>query len=149
MEPLSTLSLIAGGLGSLITIITFITLVFKPLRQRFIKWVSTTAQTESTNQKIDDLNTKIDQITGLVEKSIEQNNKLQKDMDIQNSALQSSLRNQILILYYDCRTKEYITAYESECLDKLYTSYTQLGGNHFIETCYEYLMHNLEVKNDS
>ena len=148
MEPLSTLSLIAGGLGSLITIITFITLIFKPLRQRFIKWVSTTAQTESTNRKIDDLDTKIDQITGLVEKSIEQNNKLQKDMDMQNSALQSSLRNQILILYYDCRNKEYITAYESECLDKLYTSYTQLGGNHFIETCYEYLTHNLKVKND-
>ena len=148
MDILTILSLIGGGAGSLITITTFITLFCKPLRERFIAWIRKITDKASVDENIKDLNDKIDKLTVLVKKTIEQNEQLQNDIDNLCEATQASLRNQILILYYDCRRKKYITSYELECLDKLYKNYTELKGNHFIKTCYIYLTTQIEVRDD-
>lgn len=148
MEIFSTLSAIGGGLGGIITIMTLVTFIVKPIRKKFVGWITKTAQTESTNTKIDDINNKLDQLTGLVAQTIEQNKKLQEDLDTLSLALQASLRNQILILYYDCRKKKYISRYELECLNKLYENYINLGGNSFVKAAYTYLTTQIEVKDD-
>ena len=148
MEPITLITTIGGVCGAIATIIALLTLICKPLRAKFAKWVNKTANTDEFNQKFDDINEKIDKLTELVEKTIKQNEKLQDDIDNLCEATQASLRNQILILYYDCRRKKYITSYELECLDKLYKNYTKLKGNHFIKTCYIYLTTQMEVRDD-
>ena len=142
------LGIIGGAAGALVTLSTLITLIIKPLRNKFIKWVRTTTDSDGIDNKIDDINDKLDQLTGLVSQTIEQNKKLQEDMDTLRLALQASLRNQILILYYDCRKKKYITRYELECLNKLYENYINLSGNSFVKAAYTYLTTQIEVRDD-
>lgn len=121
----------AGGIcGALTTIIAFIVLVFKPIRSKFIAWIGKTADTDNINKKIDKL-------TGLVEKSIEQNEELRKDIDDLRKGLQSSLRNSILNLYYKCMSRGTITMFEKQNLMEMYASYVGLKGDQFITSCYE------------
>ena len=148
MDVISVLGVIGGAAGAIVTLITLTTLIFKPLRNRFIKWVRSTTDSDGMDNKIDDINSKLDQLTGLVAQTIEQNKKLQEDMDTLRLALQASLRNQILILYYDCRKKKYITRYEFECLNKLYENYINLGGNSFVKAAYTYITTQIEVRDD-
>ena len=148
MDVISALGVIGGAAGAIVTLITLTTLIFKPLRNRFIKWVRSTTDSDGMDNKIDDINNKLDQLTGLVAQTIEQNKRLQEDMDTLRMALQASLRNQILILYYDCRKKKYITRYELECLNKLYENYINLGGNSFVKAAYTYLTTQIEVRDD-
>ena len=137
MDILTILSLIGGGAGSLITITTFITLFCKPLREKFVAWIRKITDKASVDESIKDLNDKIDKLTALVEKTIEQNEELQSEMEKQSLALQASLRDAILDLYYKCTGRGSITMFEKQNLDELYKRYTDLKGNHFVEDCYK------------
>ena len=148
MDVISVLGIIGGSAGALVTLSTLITLIIKPLRNKFIKWIRTTTDSDGIDNKIDDINDKLDQLTGLVAQTIEQNKKLQEDLDTLSMALQASLRNQILILYYDCRKKKYISRYELECLNKLYENYINRHGNSFVTAAYTYLTTQIEVRDD-
>ena len=148
MEIVTGILAIGGLCGAVSTIIALVILIVKPIRNKFAAWVTKTANTNEFSDKFDDINDKLDQLTGLVSQTIEQNKKLQEDIDTLSMALQASLRNQILILYYDCRKKKYITKYELECLDKLYENYINLRGNSFIKACYGCLTTQLEVRDD-
>ncbi len=135
MDILTILGLIAGGAGSCITIITFATLVCKPLRERFIKWVRRITNREEIDREISNVNEKIDKLTGLVEKTVEQNAMLQEEMSKQSNALQASLRNSILNLYYKCTERGSITMFEKQNVTMLYENYENLKGNSFISGC--------------
>lgn len=148
MDALAILSLIAGGAGSLVTIITFCTLVCKPLREKFIKWVRKITNREEIDKEITNVNDKIDKLTSLVEKTVEQNEALQEEMNKQSEALKASLRNSILKLYYCCLNKEYITTFQLQNLEELYSNYKALGGNSFISKCHDYLISKMEVRDD-
>lgn len=137
MDILTILSLVGGGAGSLITITTFITLFCKPLREKFVAWIRKITDKASVDADIKDLNDKIDKLTALVEKTIEQNEELQSEMEKQSLALQASLRDAILDLYYKCTGRGSITMFEKQNLDELYKRYTDLKGNHFVEDCYK------------
>lgn len=137
MELTAVISAVGGLCGAFTTIIAFIVLLFKPIRSKFVAWVGKTADTENINKKIDKL-------TGLVEKSIDQNTKLEKDIDSLRGdiddlrkGLQSSLRNSILNLYYKCMSRGSITMFEKQNLMEMYASYVGLKGDQFITSCYE------------
>ena len=148
MEPISLITTIGGVCGAIATIIALITLIVKPLRAKFASWVNKTANTDEFNSKFDDINDKIVKLTGLVEKTIERNEVLQSEMEKQNEALKASLRNSILKLYYCCLNKEYITTFQLQNLEELYSNYRALGGNSFISKCHDYLISKMEVRED-
>lgn len=149
MEPISLITTIGGVCGAIATIIALITLIVKPLRAKFASWVNKTASTEEFNQKFDDINHKIDNLTTLVEKTVHQNEDLQIEISKQSEALKASLRNSILKLYYCCLSKKYITTFQLQNLTELYSNYKALGGNSFISQCYDYLTTKIEVKEDA
>ena len=139
--------LIAGScVGAVLSIITLLTLIIKPLRSKFAKWVTKTANTDEFTEKFDDINEKIDKLTELVEKTIQQNEQLQEEIDKQSKALQASLRNSILNLYYKSTEKGSLTMFEKQNLTMLYDNYKNLKGNSFISDCVEELK-NLPIKN--
>lgn len=148
MEPIAILELIkllGGALGSILTVSAVITLFVKPIREKFAKWINKTANTQEFENKFTDINNKIDNLTTLVEKSIEQNETLQDEMNKQSKALQASLRNSILNLYYKCTERGSITMFEKQNLTMLYDNYTNLKGNSFISDCVSTLK-NLPVQ---
>lgn len=137
MEWLQNISSYAGAI---LTIVSLLTLVVTPLRTKFIGWITKTSGRDGINGKIDNL-------TALVEKSIEQNNQLQKEMEKQSEALQASMRNSILNLYYKCLAKGSITTYELQNLSELYANYKALNGNSFVSKIIEIAEH-LPVKDN-
>jgi len=132
MAVLEIIKTIGGALSTLLTVSAVTTLLIKPIREKLAKWIRKTSDSDN----IDD---KIDKLTELVEESIKQNNKLQEDMDTQSEALQASLRNSILNLYYKCKEKNSITDFELQNLSYLFDNYTKLKGNSFVKDCVSYL----------
>ena len=137
MEHINT---IASYCGSISAIIALVVLVVKPVRDRFVTWV-----TKTSNR--DELNTKIDNLTGLVEKQVEQNDIINAELQKQSMALQATLRNSILDIYNARMQTGFITMYEKQNLAELFKQYEALDGNCFVHNCVDEL-NSLPVKND-
>lgn len=131
---------IATYCGSITTILALITIVIKPIRKKFIGWISKTSDK-------DNLNKKIDKLTVLVEKQVEQNKSMETELQKQSLALQATLRNSILVIYNSRMKENSISLYEKENLARLYESYSSIGGNSFIHNCVNEL-NQLPVKED-
>ena len=130
MEIVNT---IASYCGSISAIIALIILIGKPIRTKFVEWVTKTSGKE-------DINTKIDTLTELVQKQVEQNEELRAELDKQSEALMCSLRTNILSTYYEYYNKENIPLFEKECFTKSCETYFSMNGNSFVHSCYEEIM---------
>ena len=137
---MENLNIIAGYCGSISAIIALVVLVVKPIRNKFVDWI-----TKTSNR--DELNTKIDNLTELVEKQVEQNDVINAELQKQSMALQASLRNSILVIYNDSIAKGHMTMFEKQNLSKLFCEYKNLQGNSFICDLVNEL-NDMPVKND-
>ena len=137
---MENLNIIAGYCGSISAIIALVVLVVKPVRNKFIDWI-----TKTSNR--DELNSKIDNLTELVEKQVAQNDVINAELKKQSMALQASLRNSILDIYNDSIAKGHMTMFEKQNLSKLFSEYKNLQGNSFICDLVNEL-NELPVKND-
>ena len=137
---MDNLNIIAGYCGSISAIIALVVLVVKPVRNKFIDWI-----TKTSNR--DELNSKIDNLTELVEKQVAQNDVINAELKKQSMALQASLRNSILDIYNDSIAKGHMTMFEKQNLSKLFSEYKNLQGNSFICDLVNEL-NELPVKND-
>lgn len=134
------LSTIAGVCGAISTIITLIVLIFKPVRERFVGWISKTSDKDNIHQKIDEL-------TELVKKLSETNESQNQQMEKTNKALLSTIRKEIVDIYNSCMKNEHITLYIKDTLNSLYAEYVRLGGNSFVHNLVDEL-NDLPVKNN-
>ena len=137
---MENLNIIAGYCGSISAIIALVVLVVKPVRSKFVDWI-----TKTSNR--DELNSKIDNLTELVEKQVAQNDVINAELKKQSMALQASLRNSILDIYNDSIAKGHMTMFEKQNLSKLFSEYKNLQGNSFICDLVNEL-NELPVKND-
>lgn len=135
-----TLDTVASYCGSISAIIALVVLIVKPLRTKFVEWISKTSDRDGINAKIDTL-------TELVQKQVEQNDEINTELKKQSMALQANLRNSILVIYNSRMKAGCISMYEKENLAKLHEQYQSLGGNSFIHTCVDEL-NELPIKND-
>lgn len=130
MEWITLLSSISG---SIITILTLATTLIKPLRQKIISIIEKCSNT-------DELSAKIDNLTELVKSNAEDNEKQKEELARQSEAIQSSLRNDILTIYFNSIHKDYISSWERENVIHLYEAYKKLNGNSFISKCVEEIL---------
>lgn len=137
---MENLNVIAGYCGSISAIIALVVLIVKPVRNKFVDWI-----TKTSNR--DELNAKIDNLTELVEKQVEQNDIINAELQKQSMALQASLRNSILVIYNDSIAKGHMTMFEKQNLSKLFSEYKNLQGNSFICDLVNEL-NDMPVKND-
>ena len=137
---MENLNIIAGYCGSISAIIALVVLVVKPIRSKFVDWI-----TKTSNR--DELNSKIDNLTELVEKQVAQNDIINAELQKQSMALQASLRNSILVIYNDSIAKGHMTMFEKQNLSKLFCEYKNLQGNSFICDLVNEL-NDMPVKND-
>lgn len=134
------INVIASYCGSISAIIALAVLIIKPLRNKFVSWVSKTSDRDNINQKIDNL-------TVLLEKQIQQNEVMNEEMKKQSLALQATLRNSILDIYNARIKVGYMTMYEKQNVSELFKQYELLGGNCFVHDCVNQL-NDLPIKND-
>ena len=137
---MENLNIIAGYCGSISAIIALVVLIVKPIRNKFVDWI-----TKTSNR--DELNAKIDNLTELVEKQVAQNDVINAELQKQSMALQASLRNSILVIYNDSIAKGHMTMFEKQNLSKLFSEYKNLQGNSFICDLVNEL-NDMSVKND-
>ena len=71
------INIIASYCGSISAIIALVVLVVKPIRSKFVDWI-----TKTSNR--DELNSKIDNLTELVEKQVAQNEQQRIELDKQS-----------------------------------------------------------------
>ena len=127
------INIIASYCGSISAIIALVVLVVKPIRSKFVDWI-----TKTSNR--DELNSKIDNLTELVEKQVAQNEQQRIELDKQSEALMCSLRTNILSTYYAYYNKENIPLFEKECFAKSCETYFSMNGNSFVHSCYDEIM---------
>lgn len=134
------INVIASYCGSISAIIALAVIIIKPLRNKFVSWVSKTSDRDNINQKIDNL-------TVLLEKQIQQNEVMNEEIKKQSLALQATLRNSILDIYNARIKVGYMTMYEKQNVSELFKQYELLGGNCFVHDCVNQL-NDLPIKND-
>ena len=137
---MNTLTAIAGVCGSISTIIALVILIVKPIRSKFVNWISKTSDKENIHQKIDEL-------TELVKKLNDTNEAQNLQIDKTNKALLSTIRKEIVDIYNTCMKNEFITLYMKDTLNSLYDEYVRMGGNSFVHDLVEGL-NNLPVRNN-
>lgn len=129
---LETIKDIGSYSGAIVTIIGLIVMIVKPLRNQLAEWISKVANKDTLEKKIDGL-------TVLVEKTVQQNDELKAALAMQDEALKANIRNSILCIYNTQIQKGYMTTFDLSNLAELYDSYKALGGNSFVHKCVEQL----------
>ena len=123
---------LGGYAGAIVTIVGLIVMVFKPIRNKFVEFVTKISGKDKTAEQLDKILTSVNDLTA-------QN-------QIQSEALVSVIRNTIMHLYYKYRNADTISAYERENIEKLFAAYQALGGNSFVAECVEEIR-NIQIGN--
>lgn len=127
------ITLIASISGSVITIITLATTLIKPVRKKFIDMISKCSDK-------DEITKKLDNVTNLLENTVNENEKQRQEIQILLESQQASLRNEILMIYFNSIHKDEISSWERENVLHLYDAYKKLNGNSFVEKCVEEIL---------
>ncbi len=127
-----------------ITAASFLTVVIKPLRSRFVGWLRTSVGAERQNSIIEQIKTALDEQSGSINKRLEKifnENKLQNRLiEIHTEAHLCTIRNRITNIYYRYYEAEKIPSFEMKNLIEHYELYKKLGGNSYIDRLYEKLI---------
>ena len=104
---METLNNIASCAGYIITIVTLLTLLIKPLRDRITKIIAQKKIDEHQNQQLDELITKVDTLQDIMAERYE-------ELESIREALKCSIRNNITHLYYKYTQRGSIPILERE-----------------------------------
>ena len=108
--------------STVLSTITLITLIVKPIRNRFVKWIRNTSgadTTDSNAEQITALNGKIDNILSELNKS--------KQNDL------CMIRHMITQIYYANMGSPTMHSREKEDMEFLYSRYEAMGGNSYVK----------------
>lgn len=124
---------IGGIVGSLITIITFLSIIIKPFRNAIVNWIKSIGKTEKIAKNEKKLNEIKDTLANFVTES-------KRQSELQNEALLSLIRDNITSIYYKGLTAKTIKVFDKEALIKKFSIYSSMGGNSYIHEIYEEMM---------
>ena len=114
---------VGGFVSPMLVIITFLTMIIKPLRVKLISWVKCTTKSDESAVWIVELRADVQEMKSM--------------MVIQCDASQALLRDSICKLFYEYRAEKTLPLYEKENLIQLYEKYHTLKGNHFVDYLYD------------
>ena len=124
---------IGAVIGVVLSCITLITLLCKPLRNKIAGWIRKTSHMEETRAAADAARAMMQQLMA-AEESKQAMLRLFKESQL------SLLRDSITDLYFKYLPKKEVPTYERKDMVKLFESYRKLGGNSYVQTIYEEFM---------
>lgn len=134
---------IGGVAGSIISVITLLTLIVKPMRDGFRRWIyQIAAQSDDHVSKNDMM-----EIKGILKHQSEQNEQIlceledtKNDMAILKDSTRSTMKNMISSIYNTGRATKKISVNDRESLVHLYETYHALGGNNYTTLIYQEML---------
>ena len=146
---------ISGICGSVITIITLVTLLFRPARQCILKFINGRKEAEEAEKlsEQEEMETKerLNRIEELMQTLADNQESLSKVLSVHNTeqkaeseklrlSQQCMIRSSITHMYYKYKEAQCLPVHEKENLVALKTSYDQLDGNSYVHSIYEEMM---------
>ncbi len=137
------LTLLGGAASAFISIITLLTLVLKPVRQKLKDWIRQTAVSEDSKEAAKSMC----EIKSLLEEQKTNTNALlveinhvNSDISVLKESSKSTLKSMISDIYTRGRKTKTISSNDKETLSNLYDAYHALGGNHYTSIIYDEMM---------
>ena len=135
---------IAAVVGCVLSCISLLTVIVKPMRQKVINWVAEVADKPETVNAINELRNQIGTMQLQIEQNAEErrqqiaNLKDQIESIIQfdrknHEALKDMIRERIVSVYYANLEHKTLHFEEWETVSELNSSYEELGGNSFVK----------------
>lgn len=107
--------------SSILTLITFVGFVIKPIRKKIVNWIRNSADSKMIIENAQQLKEINEKMTSLVNES-----EASKANDL------CMIRHAITEMYYDHIGDDTMRAREKEDLEFLYERYEKLGGNSYV-----------------
>jgi len=134
---------IGGVAGSIISVITLLTLAVKPMRDGFRRWIYQIAAQSDDHVSRKDMM----EIKDILQHQSEQNEQIlceledtKSDMTILKDSTRSTIKNMISSIYNTGRVTKKISANDRESLVHLYETYHALGGNNYTTIIYNEML---------
>ena len=124
---------IGAVIGVVLSCITLITLLCKPLRNKIAGWIRKTSHMEETRAAVDEVRAMMQQLMAAGESK-------QAMLRLFKESQLSLLSDSITDLYFKYLPKKEVPTYERKDMVKLFESYRKLGGNSYVQTIYEEFM---------
>lgn len=135
---IETIKDIAAVIGCILSATTLITLVIKPIRQRFIGFIRSKTNAPENERQISELKQMLE---AHITSDAEFKQALLSDLDLQKEFAKMELRNMIKNIYYRYCEEEALPEYELKTLMLAYEMYhDRYGGNSFVTKLYGIMM---------
>ena len=132
---------ISGLVGSVTTIMAFVLLLVRPIRQKVKNWIAVTAMTPQIMESIKEINTSLSTFSGEIKVLNEElrAHVVDNSLEIKNSnvAQMLMLRLQLREIYLFNYESKTLTVRERQDIHDIYKAYVDLGGNSYALTIYE------------
>lgn len=131
---------IGAIVGMVLSCLTLITLLCKPLRKKISGWIRQVSQAEEYWDAIERNQMAIDEIrAGMQQIMATEESKQALLAKFQKSQL-SILRDDITRLYFKYLEEKQVPFYARKDMVQLYETYTDMGGNSYVKTIYDEFM---------
>ena len=131
---------IGAIVGMVLSCLTLITLLCKPLRKKISGWIRQVSQAEEYWDAIERNQMAIDEIrAGMQQMMATEESKQALFLKFQKSQL-SILRDDITRLYFKYLEDKQVPFYARKDMVQLYETYTDMGGNSYVKTIYDEFM---------
>lgn len=131
---------IGAIVGMVLSCLTLITLLCKPLRKKISGWIRQVSQAEEYWDAIERNQMAIDEIrAGMQQMMATEESKQVLFAKFQESQL-SILRDDITRLYFKYLENKQVPFYARKDMVQLYETYTDMGGNSYVKTIYDEFM---------
>lgn len=143
---------IAAIVGCVLSCLSLLTIIIRPLRKGAINWVANIAEKSETNDAIADLKNEMNDIKKKIEDSAAESRKHYQELQAKidsitntekksNKALKDIIRESIVNIYYSNLPKKQLHYEEWETVSELSKSYFDLDGNHFVKGLVDQMSH--------
>ena len=142
MKYMTLINTVGGVISSLMIIISFVVLVVKPIRKRFVEFIKTESLEENMGfqKQIRDSN-------AVFQKQVMDGSaEMQRQIGLISNGSRSTLRHLILSMCESCIGRGYIKTIEKMDLIDMYTDYAGLNGDQYCTGRYELAL-ELEERN--
>jgi len=152
VELITTLGSIASAFLGVVAVLG---MLLKPVRKRFVEFVTKAAKTDETDSEVAQLRSLIEKQNEELKTSIEQiktdnQNQAQKLDDLteavalSNRASRAALGNTIKHIYYKYLPSKRLPIHEIESLHMIHRTYKEEGGNSFVDAIFDEMMNEWE-----
>ena len=147
MQTVGLITTLGSIASAFLGVIAVLGMLLKPVRKRFVEFVTKAAKTDETDSEVAQLRSLIEKQNEELKTSIEQiktDNQNQEAVALSNRASRAALGNTIKHIYYKYLPSKRLPIHEIESLHMIHRTYKEEGGNSFVDAIFDEMMNEWE-----